>query len=166
MERLAAFLEKKLFKPSYSIAKVGMFSVVLLMFLTAGDSILRTFFNRPITGAHELTEFVMTMVVFLSLAYTTAMKGHISIDLLVSHLPAKARAVSDIITSFLSLGINVLITWQCFVYALEMWRSNDTSSTINVPIYPFVFVAAIGFGLMSLILLVNFFNALSQRGEK
>ena len=42
---------------------VAMTVLAGMMFLTAADVILRYIFNRPVTGAYELIEFLMAILI-------------------------------------------------------------------------------------------------------
>ena len=46
-----------------------------MMLLTTADVILRYFFNRPITGSFELTQYLMVMIVSLLLPSEPPMTG-------------------------------------------------------------------------------------------
>ena len=54
-----------------------------IMLLTTFDVAGRYLFHAPILGVFEVTEFMLVCVVFLSLAYTQSLKGHIEVDILV-----------------------------------------------------------------------------------
>jgi TRAP-type transport system small permease protein len=166
MIKAAQFLERILFKPSQWLGYLGMSTVLLLTFFTVSDSLLRNLFNRSILGTHELIEFTMAIFVFFSLAYTEIEKRHVSIDILYNRLPQGVQAIFHILAVFFSLTIFSLITWQTFLYGIEMWQNRTISPTLNIPLYPFVFVVAFGTGMLCAVLLVNFLKSLAKwRGK-
>ncbi|MBM3347736.1 MAG: TRAP transporter small permease subunit, partial [Betaproteobacteria bacterium] len=53
-----------LFVEESLIIVAGML-VVVMMAVTMADVVMRSFFNKPLEGAYEITEFMMGAVVFL-----------------------------------------------------------------------------------------------------
>lgn len=144
------------------IGRLGMSMVVLLMFLTAGDSLSRNLLNRSLVGTHELVEFTMAIMVFFSLALSELEKRHVAVDLVYDRLSRRKQRFLDRLVSLLSLTIFALITWQAFLYGIEMWQSRTMSPTLNIPVFPFVLVTAFGTGLLWVVLLVNFISSLAE----
>ncbi len=156
----------KVAKPASNVLYgVGLGVLALMMFLTAGDVILRYVFDRPIVGAFDLTQYMMAVFVGFSLAYCAVQKGHVSIDLVVSRLPQRAQAIIDSVTSLLSLGLFSLITWQCFVYMKVVYNSKLTSTVLLIPVFPFVGLVGFGSAILTLVILTDFLESLS-RGMK
>ena len=69
-----------------------------MVLTTVVDVFLRYLFNSPILGSYELTEFMMAILVFGSVAYTMVVKGHVTVDLVITRLPARAQAILECIT--------------------------------------------------------------------
>lgn len=88
---------------------IGLVFLSLMMCLTAVDVIGRYIFNRPITGALELTEFMMAVVVAFGLSYTQVKKGHVNVDVVTSKLPKKVQEVINSITCLLFLFLLFLL---------------------------------------------------------
>jgi len=153
--------------PIVSVLKsIAMGILVLMMFLTAMDVIFRYVFNRPITGSYELIEFMMAILVSFGIAYCAVMGGHVSVDLVVARFSEKTQAIIESITSLLSLGLFILITWQNVLYIKENFHSKLESAVLFIPAYPFIVVVAIGFAVLCMVLLTNFFRYLSEAASK
>jgi TRAP-type C4-dicarboxylate transport system permease small subunit len=153
--------------PIVSLLKgIAMSVLVIMMLLTALDVIFRYIFNRPIAGSIELTEFMMAIMVSFGIAYCAVMGGHVSVDIVVSLLPKKTRTIIDTITTLLSLGLFLLVTWQNVLYIKETFDSGLESPVLRLPVYPFIGTVAIGFGALCLVLLMNFFQLLSKAVKK
>ena len=135
-----------------------------MMLLTTCDVIGRYFFSAPIMGTFELTEFMMVGLVFFSLAYTQSEKGHIAVDILVDRFPKGIRNVIDIINLTLTLFILVLITWMSIERGFEVKASNEYSGTLQIPVYPFVFIVALGSAAMGFETLIDLIEKI--RGRK
>ncbi len=162
LEKTAQYLERMLYRPTRLIAGIGMSFIMIMMILTAVDTVLRNFFNHPIVGAHEVSEVLMVIFVFLAIAYTAIEKGHVAVDFLTGRFPKRVQAIIDKVTNFLSLFIFLLITWQTFLFGMDLWKNKTVSPTLDIPIFPFAFIVAFGTGLLCLVLLINFLHSLSE----
>jgi TRAP-type C4-dicarboxylate transport system permease small subunit len=138
----------------------GGFFLLVLMVLVVVHVAGRYFLNRPVPGAFELIELLMTFVVFLGFGYCALQRGNVSVDLFVGLLPQRAQEVIDAATCLLSIGVVTLITWQGVVQMLSLWESGHVSGVLHIPHYPFLFVLVVGCAAFDLILLVNFFEHL------
>jgi TRAP-type C4-dicarboxylate transport system permease small subunit len=133
-----------------------------MMFLTAMDVLLRYIFNRPISGAMELTQYMMVILVGFGLAYCAFVKGLVSVEVLTSRFSPRVQAILNSITYFLSFGFFSLVTWQSIKYIRLQFESNLVSAVLLIPTYPFVAMLALGSLVFSLVLLVQFLDYLSQ----
>ena len=140
----------------------GVGVLALLMLLTASDVTLRYVFNRPIIGSYDLTEYMMAIVVSFGLAYCAFFKGHVSVDLIVSHFPQRVQAVIDSITGLLGVILFSLITWQAFIYMQLLFDSGLESTVLHIPRFPFVGLVCLGSAFLTIALLANFLEYLSQ----
>lgn len=140
---------------------VGM--VLLILY----DVVMRNLFNRPLMSSYELVMFLMVVVVFTALAYTQSEGNTVKIELVVSRLPQKAQAFLGIGTSFLSLGLVLLMAWRNVVRSIELRHEHIVSPILYVPVYPFYLVVAFGLALLSLVLFVEILESLTRwcRGE-
>jgi len=118
--------------------------VFCMMLLTTVDVVLRYIFNSPLMGAFEVSEFMMVTIVFFSLAYTQFQKGHVSVDIIVSRLSQKKQAFVDLFNHGATIIILLLIAWRSSLTALELYDTMETTGTVPIPVFPFVFVVAFG----------------------
>jgi TRAP-type C4-dicarboxylate transport system permease small subunit len=136
--------------------------LVAMMFLAAMDVLLRYLFNRPISGAMELTEYMMVILVSLGLAYCAFVKGHVSVEVLTSRFSLKVQAILNCITYLLSFGFFSLITWQSIKYIRLMFKSHLISAVLHIPAFPFIAMLSLGSLAFSLVLLADFLDYLSK----
>lgn len=141
---------------------IGGGILLLMVFFTTADVVLRYAFNRPITGSIEFTEFMMAIVAGLAVAYTAAHKGHISVELVVERFSPRAQAVINSITCLLTLGAFAVISWQSIVIAENFRLAHHVSAVWRIPIYPFMYVVAFGAAIVCLVLFVNLIDYLTQ----
>jgi len=162
LQKVADFMTK-LNRPLVVFIKyVALWILAMMMFLTFADVLLRKLFNSPISGGAELIEFMMGIVVTFSVAYAAHKKAHIGVDLVISRFKDRTRAVIRSITSFLTLIFFICIAWQNFIYISDEYHSNLTSAVLYIPVYPFVTIVAVGFLILCLILLAEFFSLLGE----
>lgn len=112
-----------------------------MMLLTVVDVTLRYLFNAPITGATELSEFMMVIVVFPAFAWVAVERSHIRVDLLISIWPRRVQLIVEIFVLLLSLGIYCIIAWRAFVESMTV---ETTSSLLSVPHFPFYWIMTVG----------------------
>ena len=125
---------------------LSMVFIFLLMILITADVGLRVTLNRPITGAIEIAEMLMVVIVFFGLSWTTQKRMHIKVDLIVARYPKRARNVIDIVNCTIALILTAVLFWQTFVETGNVKLFGLTSAYIGVPKYPFYAIAAIGWG--------------------
>ena len=159
IERLNQGFQSWVYPISKILSRAASVILFSMMLLTIADVFLRKVFSRPILGALEMTEFMMVGVVFFSLAQTEILNRHVKVDLLMSRLGERTQGLIDMITQFVCFLLFGAITWSTLVYSKEMRASGEVSQDLWVPIYPFVYIVAVGCALLSLILLIKFFVA-------
>jgi tripartite ATP-independent transporter DctM subunit len=166
LDKLAQNLAKAIYPTSRVINGIGVSILTVMMVLTAADVVLRYLFNSPITGAMELTEYMMAIVVSFGLAYTAVQKGHVSVDLVISRLSARAQALVKCITFFLCLGFFSIIAWRTVFYGDVLRSGGYTSSALYIPASPFAYMVAFGSAMLCLVFLVNLVENLAKVTEK
>lgn len=137
-------LHKKLEFMSNKLAYLGAAALIAMMLLTTADVIGRYFFNKPVLGALEITEFLVLILIFSFLAHTQAQKGHVAVDLLFQHLPKSMRYVVDIINHLLCLGLMALICYMSFHRAFEIKAFGEATNNLGIVKYPFAFFVVFG----------------------
>ena len=145
---------------------VGMFFVLLMMFLTTCDVIGRFFFKMPIPGTYELSEFILVPLVFLGLAYVQQIGGHVRVTLLVSRLSPRLQGALATFGALVSLTIAFLITWQGWLGWRYQFNIGTVTDILKIPVYPFwllVFVVGLLLSLEVLIELATNAKRLSTR---
>jgi len=161
-KKAGSLAEKVIFGVSHGVHSVGGIILSLMMLLTATDVILRYLFNRPIDGTTELNELMLAILIFFGVAYTATQKGHVRVELLVSTLPEKFRAVLDIFVTLLGLGLFSMLTWQAVVLAMTQQSRELTTAVLYIPVFPFAWMVALGSGLLCLVLVVELFHAVAD----
>ncbi len=136
----------------------GAISIVLMMFITVIDVVLRYVFNTPLKGSFEITQYLMVISIGLTLAYCAMQESHVNVDLFVSKLPANAQTVIHGIIATAGFFFLCLIAWQTASQAETIRQTGSYSTLLHIPVFPFIWVLFVGFCLLALIFLVKVIN--------
>jgi TRAP-type C4-dicarboxylate transport system permease small subunit len=140
--------------------------LVAMMLFTVLNVVLRAFFNRPIPGDVELIEISMVCTSFLGVAWCAMKEKHIRVDLLVSFLPKRAQGIIDSFCYLLALGATIIIAWQSIQEGFANREIDRLSASLGIPIFPFYWVTALGYGVLSLAILVLIVRSLIKAVNK
>jgi TRAP-type C4-dicarboxylate transport system permease small subunit len=141
---------------NFYVCVIGMATLIPLMLLTFADVTLRSFFNKPIPGAFELSQYILAVFILLGAAYTQQVKGHVGVDFITSRLSPRLRGICQIITILLSLFIIAILIWQGWVEGIG---EKTVSDQLRIPQYPFRVLVSIGGFLLWLELVIDLFSA-------
>jgi len=152
-------VKKGIRRINYVVCAIGMAMIIPLMLLTFADVMLRGFFNKPIPGTFEISQYMLAVFILLGAAYTQQVKGHVGVDFVTSRLSPRLRAVCEIITTLLSLLIIAIVVWQGWVEGIT---EKAVSDQLRIPQYPFRVLVAVGGFLLWLELLIDLFGSFGK----
>jgi TRAP-type transport system small permease protein len=167
IDSVVSWVERVASLPNKGLHWVAMVVLLLLMFLTVADVVGRYLVGfipgfGPVPGSFELTEFMLAVIVLTAIGHTQMKRGHISIDILVSHFSPRVQAIMDAVTDFVTLAMFALVTWRTIKYAQLLYESNDVSGVLRIPVYPFLVVASIGTFMFCLAMLSTLLQSLKK----
>lgn len=136
------------------ISGVCLIGIMLVAFFNVLGEKLRSF-GLPVTGVPASTEIIQYLhipVVFLASAYVTLDRGHTRIDLLSRKFPLLLQNIFNIFGNVCGSLICAFISQRGFVQMIKYIDRNKMSSVSGVgfPLWPFAFILAMGFALLSL----------------
>ena len=152
-------VKKGIRRTNYIVCAIGMAMIIPMMLLTFADVMLRGFFNKPIPGTFELSQYILAIFILLGAAYTQQVKGHVGVDFVTSRVSPRLRVVCEIITTLLSLFIIAIVVWQGWVEGIT---EKAVSDQLRIPQYPFKVLVSIGGFLLWLELLIDLFDAFGK----
>ena len=152
------------YRSSRMFGYVGAALIIMLMFFTVSDTLLRYLFNRPISGDYELTELALVVLVSTALAYTMVQGRHVTVKLL--SFRGKAQIICQSLTYFISLVIFALLAWQSADYGNQLWQLGQHSGILSLSLAPFLYVVAFGSALLCLVILVQLLNLFIETEER
>ncbi len=148
------------------LEKIGSYVLVGMVLLTTSDIISRRFFNSPFPFTYEVTEYLLVVVAWCYIAFTTSKGRHVSVDTLTSRFPPRLRNNILVIGDFITIIFLGLISWQNILQARNVQELGTTSAIMHIPKYPFQFWVAIAAALACLMFLAKTLHALLGRQEK
>ena len=131
---------------------VGAAALVGMTALTCVDVVGRKL-GHPVFGSVELVTFMGVFVVAMALPFTHDTNGHIGVEIFVSKMPRKGRAVMDMLTGLISLVFFSIVTWQMFAYAFKMRASGEVSMNLELPEYVIIFIVGCCFAVFSAVII-------------
>ena len=146
-------------KISRVVNGIGAFILVCMMLLVVTDVSLRFLFNRPVEGSFELVEFMMAVVVCLGMAYCGSKKGHTAVEFLMSRFSERTQDIVDGLNYLVSTILFALIAWKSVEQAGVLKESESITTVLELPLYPFLWVLALGSGLLCLVFLLQFIES-------
>lgn len=139
--------------------------LMAMMLLTATDVVLRYIFNRPISGAFELVEYMMAVLIPFSIVYCADQRSHVAVELILGRFSKRVQTVFDSMTTFVTLLFAALMAWENVLYLRETYASQVTSAVLLIPTYPFVAPVSIGIGAFALIMLLDLKKLIAKVGK-
>jgi TRAP-type transport system small permease protein len=125
---------KRFFTLLAGVAAVALFAMMLLTF---ADVFSRKFLGNSITGAVELTELAMLLMIFCALPLASLAGEHIVFDLLDRVLPAWLvrwqQALANAVTAAVFGGAG----WIVWLRAARTAEMGDTTATLVIRIAPY-----------------------------
>jgi C4-dicarboxylate transporter, DctQ subunit len=129
--------------------------IFLLMLLGVAHVLGRKFFGMPVFGYIDIVEVMMSFMVFLALAYTERLGGHIRMELFVSYLRGRWLALFELIGVVLGLGIVAVLFVYSWGHAMRAYYLGDSSIDAQLPMWPSKLVVPIALGLLFVRLLIS-----------
>jgi len=127
----------------------GGIALVLLAVVVTADVVARAL-GFALVGAAEIGGILLALLVFLPLAYTQYLRGHVTIEVLVSIFPRKLRQWADVTSLLLCLGFSILLVIGSGDNAWESYERQEFQfGTMPFPLWPVKAVVAVGLLLLS-----------------
>ncbi len=126
--------------------------LLAMMGVTVVDVIGRYLFNSPLPGATELTGLILAAVIFLGLPAVCLDDEHVTVDLVVDHLPGWVQPARLVIVRALSAVVLAVIAWRLLDYGQAIAGYHETTNTLRIPVAPFAYLCALCSAIAALIM--------------
>lgn len=149
-------------KVTTSIEWIGLVAFVFMMLLTTGDVIGAKIFLVPVPGSLDLMNLAQLIGMSFALGASYHTNRHVEVEFFVPLMPKVLQRLSACLVRFLMVVLFIVMTWQLFVYAQDLKAYGEVSPTIRLPLYPFVYGAAVAFIPACLVALTKFFQSIGE----
>ena len=125
-------------------------AVLVMIGVTFVDVVLRLF-RAPLKGAYDVVNIAGTLALACALPYTTAVKGHVAVELLFHKLGGRGRWVLDTTIRLLIIALFSAFTWQGWRYAGMLRVKAQVTPTLKVPEFWVAYPVAVACALVVLV---------------
>lgn len=150
------------------LAYIACAVLVFMSIMISTDTILRYFFNSPILGVLEISEYLlMVAIVFFGMSLTSREGGHIKIEFVSRYIPGKIKKWVDIIINIIAVIFFYIIGLQAWKQTLKAIEVNQLSSgAVEFPMAPGYFIVVLGAFLMCIRLIIEMVDIASNQTAK
>ena len=127
---------------------IGAVVLFAMMMVTFVDVVMRYVFNAPLRGAFEATELMLVILIFSGLPLVSRNDKHVTTDLIDHFLGERTRRPLAFVIHLILCGALLAVSWLIWGKAGSLARTGDTTASLHIPVYPFVY-------LMSFLVLIT-----------
>jgi TRAP-type C4-dicarboxylate transport system permease small subunit len=124
------------------VTAAGFLAVVTA--LTFVSVILRYFFAWSIPDSYDLTRLLLGILIFWGIAVASYRGDHITVDLLWSAMPRRARRLTDAFASIVTLVALTTFTWMFWTKVIGTRVDNVETFDLREPVWIYYLVAWVG----------------------
>ncbi len=128
---------------SLGIEWVGVAAMFLMMIITTVDVLGAKLFLSPLYGALDFMAIAQMIAISFAAAAALIVGRHVQVEFFMMLLPERVAAVIDSIVNILSIILFALIVWRLLVFGYEQNLDGEVSTTLRIPLHPFVYGAAL-----------------------
>jgi len=161
-------LENLMFRVHYRIMAVlnaiGTAWVAGITVLISCDILGRVLFNSPIIGVPEIVKISVVGIVWLQMAHTLKIGGHLRSDVILGRLSPKNRSIVDVIAYSLGgivFGLIVYSGWHTMIMAWQLGEF-EGEEPARIPTYPLRTIVLLGAALTALQFLLMVGKAIGE----
>lgn len=162
LDETAHFIERRIEPFARILNAIGACTALIMVFLVTAHVLSRSLLRKPLIGTVEIEEMMIVILVFLGMAYTQVRENHVSVDFITSRLPQKIQDHLSSATSLLSCGLFFLLSWQSIVLSWTYLEKNVATFHLRIPIFWLMWIIALGFFLLALLLLKDYLQVASR----
>ncbi len=146
--------------------RVGIVALLFMIGVTCVDAFGIKVLRRPITGAIDLVMLCQVVGIAFAIASTQILGKHVRVDFFIDRLSATMQAVVDSVVYFLLFLFFCLVVWRLYVLAHSFQIAREVTATLYVPLYFFVYGAALACVPVGLVFLIEFLSCLVRVVER
>ncbi len=129
------------------------------------DVIARFVLRGSIPGCIEIESYILLIIVFLGLAFIQINEGHIRIGFIVSRFPKWVQNILDSFNYLIASLLFLLMSSQLITQGVKKMQDNIVTYSLEIPIYIFWFLGALGVLILAIVVALDFLRALQRSIE-
>ncbi|MFP4443745.1 MAG: TRAP transporter small permease subunit [Spirochaetia bacterium] len=137
-----------------ALAVIAAVSVMALMLITCADVVLRIF-SRPIKGAYDLVQIAVVITITGALPYTTAVKGHVAIEVFYHKLSRAGRIIMDTFIRLLAMVLFIILGIKSITYGGHLKATGQVTMTLRIPLFWVPYLITFSSFVVVLVILYN-----------
>ena len=140
-----------------ALAVIGGLLLVLLVVLTVVSISGRAMIPlglAPIPGIYELTELGSAIAVFSFLPWCHLKRGHVTVDVFLQPLGARANALSTLAADAVFAAAAIVVCWRLWVGMLDKQGYGETTYILGLPLWQGYAGALVGAAVFVLVCLL------------
>jgi TRAP-type C4-dicarboxylate transport system permease small subunit len=115
------------------LAEIGLAGLTLLVL---HEVIVRYVFNSPTLYSVELSEYLLVLVVFMSVGWVLKEDRHVAVTFAVDLMPERLRLVMSVLTSLLTVAFLGILVWKGVRTTLTAYTGDyHSSSLLDFPMW-------------------------------
>ncbi len=139
------------------IGKADAFILLIIIFATFYEVIVRYFLDSPTSWSNELCSMTFAIYMMMGGAYVYLKKGHVAMDILSGRFSPRTRALVNILTYVIGFAFLYVMVWKGGERAINTILTNEHSTTVWAPsMIPFRLCLPVGCALFLLQTLAQF----------
>jgi TRAP-type C4-dicarboxylate transport system permease small subunit len=127
----------------YSIAAIVLAVIATVVVVT----VLLRIASVPLLGADEITQYLNTYLVFLAIAVIFRQRKHIQVDLVISHVPPKARYYMRLMSNVICVMFSLFVFWGGVALVINSYQAGSVSWFLFMPVW--IWQICLPVGMMS-----------------
>jgi TRAP-type C4-dicarboxylate transport system permease small subunit len=101
------------------------------------EVVSRYLFRFPLAFVIEISEYLLLVCGLMGAAYLLEVDRHITVDLVVSHLPSHWQRVCSILNSIAGVLLSAVLVWKGWEAMIHIYRNGFHSMGLGVSLFPF-----------------------------
>ena len=166
IKKAADYLDRILAKISTYMAYIGSAALGFLVLMLMYAIVMRRLVNAPLKGSAEMTGLALVLITFLILAYDSFKGESMVVEVVVDRFPRGVRAIISVVMHFLTTGMLGVLCWQLFVQAMRLQDFKQTTQLLEIPLFPFLYLAAFAILILAVVYLKHFLYSVDKAMKK
>ena len=129
------------------------------------DVIARFTFKGAVPGGIEIESFMLLIIVLLGVAFIQINEGHIRIEFIVSRFPRWVQNLLDCFHYLICALFFGIMSSQLIMQGIKKIQDNVITYDLEIPVWIFWFVGAIGVIILAFVVALDFLRALRRSLE-